>query len=121
MLICKVPMAKRGKKMDDKIILIEMGKRIATRRKELKLTQDTLAEKVGVSLQTISCVELGKKAIRPCNLIRLCSVLQTSTDYILTGTKNTQEMSTINKQISQLSNEEYQLVENLVRHFSQNK
>lgn len=42
-----------------------MGMRISGRRKELNLTQEKLAERMGVSLQTISCIELGKKAIRP--------------------------------------------------------
>ena len=107
--------------MDDKLILLEMGKRIAARRKELKMTQESLAEKVGVSLQTISCVELGKKAIRPYNLERLCAVLETSTDYILVGQKNCQELSQIDKQLSKLSNDEYDLVEKLIRRFNQNK
>lgn len=107
--------------MDDKKILLEMGKRIAARRKELKMTQEALAEKVGVSLQTISCVELGKKAIRPYNLVRLCSVLETSTDYILVGRKNCQELSQIDKQLSMLSNDEYELVELLIKRFNQSK
>lgn len=107
--------------MDDRVILTEMGKRIATRRKELKMTQEALAERVGVSLQTISCVELGKKAIRPYNLVRLCSVLQTSTDYILIGQKSSQELAQIDKQISLLTSEEYELVERLIKHFNQSK
>lgn len=45
-------------------LLIAMGQRIARRRKELRLTQETVAERMGVSLQTVSCFELGKKAIR---------------------------------------------------------
>lgn len=107
--------------MDDRIILLEMGKRIAARRKELKMTQESLAEKVGVSLQTISCVELGKKAIRPYNLIRLCSALETSTDYILVGRKNSQELSQIDKQLSLLTNDEYELVEKLIKRFNDTK
>lgn len=107
--------------MDDRVILTEMGKRIATRRKELKMTQEALAERVGVSLQTISCVELGKKAIRPYNLVRLCSVLQTSTDYILIGQKSSKELAQIDKQISLLTSEEYELVERLIKLFNQSK
>ena len=107
--------------MEDRNILHDMGKRIAVRRKELKMTQEALAEKVGVSLQTISCVELGKKAIRPYNLIKLCSVLETSTDYILLGQKNCQELSEIDKQLSLLSDEEYGIVEMLIKHFNKTK
>ena len=107
--------------MDDRKMLLEMGKRIATRRKEMKMTQEALAEKVGVSLQTISCVELGKKAIRPYNLIRLCSILDTSTDYILVGQKNCQELSQIDRQLSLLTDDEYDLVEKLIKRFNETK
>ena len=107
--------------MSDKHILLEMGKRIAARRKELKMTQETLAEKVGVSLQTISCVELGKKAIRPYNLVKLCSVLETSTDFILLGRKCGQELSQIDKQLSLLSSDEYDLIEQIIKHFNKGK
>ncbi len=107
--------------MDDRKILLEMGKRIAARRKEMKMTQEALAERVGVSLQTISCVELGKKAIRPYNLIKLCSVLETSTDYILVGRKNCQELSQIDKQLSQLTDDEYDLVEKLIKRFNETR
>ena len=107
--------------MDDKTFLLDMGKRISSRRKELKLTQEALAEKIGVSLQTISCVELGKKAIRPFNLIKLCSVLDISADYILLGQKGGLEMEEIDKQLSRLSNDQYDLVKKLVGYLSDNK
>lgn len=107
--------------MDDRKILLEMGKRIAARRKEMKMTQEALAERVGVSLQTISCVELGKKAIRPYNLIKLCSVLETSTDYILVGRKSCQELSQIDNQLSRLTDAEYDLVEKLIKRFNETK
>lgn len=42
-------------------LLEEMGRRIHTRRRELKLTQEILAEKSEVTVQTISAAELGKK------------------------------------------------------------
>ena len=42
------------------------------RRKSLRMTQEELAEKLGVSTQMISNLELGKKAIRPDNLAKVC-------------------------------------------------
>ena len=67
---------------DDKF-LSELGKRIHDRRRELGLTQEKLAKLMDVSIQMISNLELGKKAIRPENLTRLCTVLGISADYIL--------------------------------------
>ena len=71
--------------MGDAEFLQEMGRRIMVRRKGLQLTQEELAERMGVSTQMISNLELGKKAIRPENLSRLCGILQVSSDFILNG------------------------------------
>lgn len=51
--------------MGNNAFLTDMGTRIAQRRKELHITQEQLADKMGVSLQTVSCIELGKKSGAP--------------------------------------------------------
>ena len=61
--------------MSETAFLKEMGQRIMLRRKSLRLTQEELAEKIDVSTQIISNLELGKKAIRPENLAKVCDVL----------------------------------------------
>ena len=74
-------------------LLTDMGKRIAARRKELRLTQETVAERMGLSLQSVSCFELGKKAIRPENLVNLCRVLEVSPNYLLTGAREPETLT----------------------------
>ena len=91
-----------------------MGKRIAQRRKELHLSQEQLAEKMGVSLQTISCIELGKKAVRPENLANLCTYLNVTADYILYGRRNEQQMNDTVLKLSALGQEEYQVVQTMI-------
>lgn len=71
--------------MDNTNILKEMGNRIKKRRIELGITQEQLAEKMDVSIQMISNLELGKKAIRPENLVKVCDALNTDADYLLRG------------------------------------
>lgn len=66
-------------------LLHQMGERIISRRKQLRLTQEELAEAAGVTPQTISTAELGKKALRPANIIKICSALDISPDYLLLG------------------------------------
>ncbi len=66
-------------------LLAQMGSRILKRRKQLRMTQEELAEKAGVMPQTISTAELGKKALRPENIVRICTALDISTDYLLMG------------------------------------
>lgn len=100
--------------MGNEIFLVDMGVRIAQRRKELHWTQEQLAEKMGVSLQTISNIELGKKAIRPENLANLCIHLDISADYILCGKRNAQLMGETLDKLSALDSEAYQAVQALI-------
>ncbi|MBR6772369.1 MAG: helix-turn-helix transcriptional regulator [Clostridia bacterium] len=94
--------------------LINMGIRISQRRKELRLTQEQLAEKMGLSLQSISCIELGKKAIRPENLANLCTHLEVSSDYILFGVRTEKQTNETITKLSSLPQQSYQAVENLI-------
>ena len=105
---------------EDAKFLIDMGERIAKRRKELNLTQEQLAESINLSLQSISCIELGKKAIRPQNLVNLCNTLNVSTDYILTGKKEVKQLEGIFKRLAVLGESDYTMVENLVEHLYKN-
>ena len=100
--------------MGSDAFLTNMGIRIAQRRKELRFTQEQLAEKMGVSLQTISCIELGKKAVRPENLANLCTYLNVTTDYILYGKRNEQQMNDTVLKLSALGQEEYQAVQTMI-------
>jgi len=94
-------------------VLKKMGERIYRRRRALNLTQEQLAEKLGVSTQMISNLESGKKAIRPENLIKVCSVLDISADYILTGGNN-DSFSRLSDKLNGLTQEELVLLESIV-------
>ena len=50
-------------------LLKDMGRRIYDRRKQLHMTQDTLAELANITPQTVSTAELGQKAMRPETII----------------------------------------------------
>lgn len=99
--------------MED-IFLKDMGKRVSTRRKSLSLTQEALAEKMNVSIQMISNLELGKKAIRPENLAKLCGILNISADYLLTGTKVNNSADTLTDKIRLLPDDKIDLVNSIV-------
>ena len=94
--------------------LIEIGKRIQNRRKQQGYTQEQLAELMNVSIQMISNVERGIKAIRIDNLINLSRILDISTDYILTGKETTDDIHALTTRIAQLSEKERKMVEMLV-------
>ncbi|MBE5868011.1 MAG: helix-turn-helix transcriptional regulator [Lachnospiraceae bacterium] len=93
--------------------LIALGLRISTRRKQLHMTQETLAEKMNVSIQMISNLERGVKCPKITNIIKLSEILQTSTDYLLTGNDYASNAVTANR-ISQLSDHEKDIVNALI-------
>jgi len=100
----------------DKLVQ-EMGKRISARRKKLGLTQEGLAEKAGVTSQTISTAETGTKALRPENIAKLCEALGTSADYLLFGEISDMDLGIMMKNISDLPPEQYRYLENIVNSF----
>ncbi len=100
--------------MGDSQLLTEMGMRVCQRRKALHMTQEQVAEQMDVSVQMISNLELGKKAIRPENLVKLCNILDVSADYILTGRPSEQALSAMVKKFASLSPEHQQIIEMLI-------
>ncbi|MBQ8763153.1 MAG: helix-turn-helix transcriptional regulator [Clostridia bacterium] len=100
--------------MENKQLLKDMGERACLRRKTLGYTQEQLAEKINVSVQMISNLELGKKAIRPENIVKLCSALEISTDYLLTGIISNDKISKLSDKLTQLSPEALKTIEQLL-------
>ena len=107
--------------MGDTDFLKEMGLRIMVRRKSLRMTQEELADKLGVSAQMISNLELGKKAIRPENLARVCDVLGLSADFVLTGTNTKTAMDAVAEKLVQLTAEELQMVSDMIDYMNKKK
>lgn len=101
--------------MDD--LLHQMGERIVSRRKQLRLTQEELAEAAGVTPQTISTAELGKKALRPANIVKVCTALNISPDYLLLGRISDTDFSILTQKISCLSPDQYRHFEDVVDSF----
>lgn len=95
-------------------LLKDMGKRISTQRKALGLTQEQVAEKMDVSIQMISNLELGHKAIRPENLVKISTILRVSTDYLLLGRGSPGEASEIAAKLQSLSAEQQTAVSQII-------
>lgn len=93
-----------------------IGKRIQNRRKQLMFTQEQLAEMMNVSIQMVSNLERGNKAIRIDNLVHLSQILEISTDYILTGKATSDDNEALTSRIAQLSLKDRKMVEMLVEY-----
>ena len=107
--------------MGDNVFLKTMGRRIMIRRKSLRMTQEELAEKLGVSTQMISNLELGKKAIRPDNLAKICEVLELSADFVLTGTNTKTAVDIVAEKLVQLTAEELQMASDMIDYMNSKK
>ena len=63
-----------------------LGEKVRARRLELKLSQDELAEIVGISQPSLSDIENGQTEWpRGNNIVPLADALQVTTDYLLRG------------------------------------
>ena len=101
--------------------LVSIGKRIQKCRKQKGYTQEQLADMMNVSIQMVSNLERGNKAIRIDNLINLSQILDVSTDYILTGKETTNDTQSLTSLIRQLPEENRSLIRMLVDYFLKKK
>lgn len=97
--------------------LQRMGRRLYERRKQMNLSQETLAELAGVTAQTISTAELGKKAMRADTVIHICEALKISPNYLLLGTVSAEDTSLISEKLTQLTPTQYRHLEDIINTF----
>ncbi|GAG62095.1 unnamed protein product, partial [marine sediment metagenome] len=64
---------------------MSVGQRIRTRRQALELTQQDLAEAIGLTPQHISAIEQGKRFPSLPALANLAEELGVTVDYLVTG------------------------------------
>ena len=98
--------------------LKEIGIRICNRRKQLNFTQEQIAEQMDVSIQMISNLERGNKAIKIENLVKISEILKVSTDYILLGIHTESDKNIVLEKLSRLSDEDYKMICMLIEYCS---
>lgn len=69
--------------MKNDVTQIEIGKRIADSRRNVKLTQEELANRIGITAQALSQYERGLRYPDVAMLKALCIALGVSSDYLL--------------------------------------
>lgn len=98
-------------------LAIEMGSRIAKRRKELGWTQEKAAEASGLSWQFFACVERGIKNIRAESLLNLSRAMNVSADYILTGNQSKVNYGHLLKYMEPLSEMQLKYLEEILKNY----
>lgn len=97
-------------------LLKGIGERIYLKRKELGFTQEQIADKMDVSVQMISNLERGNKAIKIDNLIKISEILEVSTDYILKGKNTPEDFLSLSNVMAALSEEDSKMINMLVEY-----
>lgn len=93
----------------------EVGKRIAARRKELGLKQYQVCEMIDVNYKYLSNLETGRSAPSLELVMSLCRALDTTPDYLLTGTDRPRQTSEdISEKIKKLSENNRQLLGGII-------
>ena len=83
-------------------LLIPIGKRIAEIRRSNHVTQEVLANELGVSPKHISHVECGTSSLSLKNLSMFCNLFHCSLDYIIFGNNKNDVLSKLPPEITQL-------------------
>lgn len=79
-----------------------MHKRIRERRKELKMSQEELAAKAGITQTGISAIEKNKNDTTCSVIAKIAGALNVSTDYLILGTANKPPEREFSKQQQEL-------------------
>ena len=75
--------------------LIQLGERIRQKRKDSHLSQETFAEKAGISVNTVSRIEGGQAAMSVEIFAKLVEVLDTDADELLGRRAKEKENDTV--------------------------
>lgn len=100
------------------INLNAMGTRMKRRRKELKMSQAELAEKVNVSNNHISSIETGKQIPSLTTFVKICEQLDTTPDFLLLGSLHTDNLpKNIYDSLALCSKKDLPLIQDIVENF----
>jgi len=77
-------MSKKGAVLSAK----QLGKRIATKRAAAGITQEQVAERLGIGIEAVSRMERGVSVPNAIRLMELAEILECRTDDLLHGSSN---------------------------------
>lgn len=96
---------------EKKALNVQIGSRIKAAREHAHLTQEKLAEEIGVSVQYTSDLERGKVGASVKTIIKLCQALHTSADYLLLDRQKPHDAASILESLAGLSEGQLLIVE----------
>lgn len=100
----------------------EFGNRIRIIRKKNKMTQEQLAEKLFLSVDSISKIENGRVMCMPDHIVHICEMFKISSDYLYFGAKSTpsskiDKLANIEKLLMNCEDEDIRRIEQMITLF----
>lgn len=92
----------------------DMGLRIKSERKKLKLTQEQIAERLDISVKHLSEVERGLAGLSVENLIKLSSIFGVSIDYLVKGEADKNKWNGVLLELQTVEPEKENLIKELI-------
>ncbi len=96
---------------------VQIGLRVKQAREAAGLTQERLSELLDVTAQYLSGVERGTVGLSVPVLLRLCSILLVSSDFILTGDTEYSDATSITARLSRLPSGHIHNVEEILNRY----
>ncbi|MBQ3137469.1 MAG: helix-turn-helix transcriptional regulator [Clostridia bacterium] len=93
----------------------EMGLRIKARRRKMFITQEFVAEHLGVSVKHFSEVERGIAGLSIENLIKLSDLLGLSLDFIIKGEAKKDEWDSILSLLNTVPKDKEETIKEIIR------
>ena len=97
-----------------KEINVILGERVKTRRWELNMTRETLAEKIDVSPRFLADVESGKIGVSINTLKLLAKALRSSSDYLLGIAENNDKYLSIMTALSSVDDKYLPMIQSVL-------
>lgn len=96
---------------EKKPINIEIGQRIREHREAAGLTQEAFSEMIGLGVKHVSSMERGAVGVSLTTLKTICKVLAVSSDSILLGNQEKNDISSLADRLEHLSPKQYKIAE----------
>lgn len=102
------------KMRDKKEINIQIGNKIKAARERAGLTQQEFGELVSLGTKNVSDIERGVAGITVSTLKRICEKLSISSDFILFGDNEKNDVAYLSEKLKRLTPEQFKIIETLL-------
>lgn len=96
---------------EKKPINIEIGQRIKEQREAAGLTQEAFSEMIGLGVKHVSAMERGAVGVSLTTLKKVCTVLSISSDAILFGAVEKNDVDALTDRLKRLTPKQYKVAE----------